>query len=133
MNGLPRKIAPLLIAGALLAACASQTDVRATDGSPVDTPAAASTDTLSAATPLAPQAASQASALLAGGVLQLQVGGNAGVPMDASAVVMNVTVTNPAAAGFVTVWPCGQHAAVGVEFELRRWAERAEPDDHEVG
>ena len=25
-----------------------------------------------------------------------------------SAAVMNVTVTNPAAAGYVTVWPCGQ-------------------------
>jgi hypothetical protein len=29
------------------------------------------------------------------------------VPADASAVALNVTVTEPAAAGYVTVWPCG--------------------------
>jgi hypothetical protein len=43
-----------------------------------------------------------------GGTLQLGVGGAAGVPADALAAAMNVTVTNPAAAGYVTVWPCGQ-------------------------
>jgi len=43
-----------------------------------------------------------------GAILRLTVGGVAGVPTDASAAVLNVTVTNPAAAGFVTVWPCGQ-------------------------
>ncbi|MGZ4790662.1 MAG: fibronectin type III domain-containing protein [Ilumatobacteraceae bacterium] len=40
-------------------------------------------------------------------VTELQVGGRAGVPLDASAVVLNVTVTNPTGAGFVTVFPCG--------------------------
>lgn len=39
--------------------------------------------------------------------MQLTVVGRAGVPVDASAVVLNVTVTDPAAAGFVTVFPCG--------------------------
>ena len=29
------------------------------------------------------------------------------MPEDASAAVLNVTVTEPEAAGFVTVWPCG--------------------------
>jgi hypothetical protein len=48
-----------------------------------------------------------AAKVAANGMLQLQVGGHATVPMDATAVVMNVTVTNPAAAGFLTVWPCG--------------------------
>ena len=43
----------------------------------------------------------------ASGVLQLQVGGAGGVPGDAAAAALNVTVTNPAAAGFVTVYPCG--------------------------
>lgn len=33
--------------------------------------------------------------------------GRAGVPADASAVVLNVTVTEPSASGFVTVYPCG--------------------------
>lgn len=43
----------------------------------------------------------------AGSVTELPVRGRAGVPTDASAVVINVTVTEPAAAGFVTVFPCG--------------------------
>ena len=30
-----------------------------------------------------------------------------GVAVDASAVVLNVTVTEPVGAGFVTVFPCG--------------------------
>jgi hypothetical protein len=42
----------------------------------------------------------------AGQVLELQIGGRSGVPINASAVVMNVTVTAPTGAGFVTVWPC---------------------------
>jgi len=29
------------------------------------------------------------------------------VPADATAVVLNVTVTEPQAEGYVTVWPCG--------------------------
>jgi hypothetical protein len=37
----------------------------------------------------------------------IQVAGMSGVPGDASAVVLNVTVTEPSAAGFVTVWPTG--------------------------
>ena len=37
----------------------------------------------------------------------LVVAGAAGVPANASAVVLNVTVTNPTSPGFVTVWPSG--------------------------
>ena len=37
----------------------------------------------------------------------LQVAGNGPVPADATAVVMNVTVTNPTVAGFATVFPSG--------------------------
>lgn len=40
--------------------------------------------------------------------IELQVTGRAGVPTDASAVVMNVTATRAEAAGFATIWPCGQ-------------------------
>jgi hypothetical protein len=47
-------------------------------------------------------------ALAAGATLELQVGGRAGVPSDAVAVVLNTTVTNPEGAGFLTAWPCGQ-------------------------
>ena len=42
-----------------------------------------------------------------GSVTELPVAGRAGVPADAAAVVLNVTVTEPALAGFVTVYPCG--------------------------
>jgi hypothetical protein len=43
-----------------------------------------------------------------GQVIELAVGGRFGVPTGASAVVLNVTATEPDAGGFVTVWPCGQ-------------------------
>ncbi len=43
----------------------------------------------------------------AGSVTELQVTGRGGVPADAMAVALNVTVTEPAAPGFVTVFPCG--------------------------
>jgi hypothetical protein len=42
-----------------------------------------------------------------GTVTELQITGRAGIPADASAVVLNVTVTEPTAAGFVTIYPCG--------------------------
>jgi Nidogen-like len=44
----------------------------------------------------------------AGQVTELPVAGRAGVPGDAKAVVLNVTVTNPSSAGYVTVFPCGE-------------------------
>ncbi|MCU1368582.1 MAG: hypothetical protein JWN39_4221, partial [Ilumatobacteraceae bacterium] len=44
----------------------------------------------------------------AGSVTEFQVTGRANVPADASAAVLNVTATNEAADGFVTVYPCGQ-------------------------
>ncbi|HEX3089486.1 MAG TPA: M4 family metallopeptidase, partial [Ilumatobacteraceae bacterium] len=43
----------------------------------------------------------------AGSVTALPVLGRGGVGGDADAVVLNVTVTDPQAAGFVTVFPCG--------------------------
>ena len=42
----------------------------------------------------------------AGSVQELQVAGRAGVPAGTSSVVLNVTVDQPATAGFVTVFPC---------------------------
>lgn len=45
---------------------------------------------------------------VADSTIQLQVtGGTANVPVDASAVVLNVTGVAATASGFVTVWPCG--------------------------
>jgi hypothetical protein len=47
----------------------------------------------------------------AGGVLDLEVAGRGGVPESgAVAVVLNVTVTEPGAAGFITVFPAGGSA-----------------------
>jgi Spherulation-specific family 4 len=44
---------------------------------------------------------------IAGGeVVSLQLTGRGGITPGASAAVLNVTVTNPVAAGFVTVYPC---------------------------
>jgi hypothetical protein len=43
----------------------------------------------------------------AGSITSVQIGGRATVPADASAVVLNVTVTNAQAPGYVAVYPCG--------------------------
>ena len=45
-------------------------------------------------------------ALTTGGTLAVEVGGRAGIPPGGSTVVLNVTVTEPESAGFVTVYPC---------------------------
>ena len=50
----------------------------------------------------------EAAAVGAGATLELQVTGVAGVPADADAVALNMTVVNAQAAGFATVYPCGQ-------------------------
>lgn len=44
----------------------------------------------------------------AGQELVVKIAGRAGIAGDATAVVLNVTVTDPNAPGFVTVYPCGQ-------------------------
>ncbi|MCU1395369.1 MAG: hypothetical protein JWM34_3797 [Ilumatobacteraceae bacterium] len=43
----------------------------------------------------------------AGAVTTLQITGRAGVPAGATTAVLNITATNPAAAGYVTAYPCG--------------------------
>jgi hypothetical protein len=42
-----------------------------------------------------------------GTITELQITGRASVPLDATSVVLNVTVTEAQASGFVTVYPCG--------------------------
>jgi hypothetical protein len=44
----------------------------------------------------------------AGQVLTIQVAGVRGVPADAKAVSVNVTVTGAAGSGYLTAWPCGE-------------------------
>ena len=51
---------------------------------------------------------SPASKVGVGDVLVLPVTGQVGIPSSATAVALNVTVTAPDEAGFVTVYPCGQ-------------------------
>lgn len=46
-------------------------------------------------------------AAAAGATLDVRVAGRGGVPGDAAAVALNVTATNPTAAGYLTVWPKG--------------------------
>ena len=46
-------------------------------------------------------------ALGGAGELTLPVGGRAAVPDTASAVVLNVTVTNPTASSYLSLWPAG--------------------------
>jgi hypothetical protein len=48
-----------------------------------------------------------AAAIPAGHPKTVNVGGQFGVPSDATAVVLNVTVVNPAASGYMTVFPAG--------------------------
>ncbi|MEO5900967.1 MAG: hypothetical protein ABIR68_12690, partial [Ilumatobacteraceae bacterium] len=44
----------------------------------------------------------------AGGRIQLRVAGRGGIPSDAAAALLTVTVTDVGGSGFVTVWPCDQ-------------------------
>ena len=48
-----------------------------------------------------------AGALAAGQVIELPVLGRGGVHTNASAVLLNLAVDHPAAAGFITAYPCG--------------------------
>ena len=42
------------------------------------------------------------------GIIQLTVNGRAGIPANASAVVLNVTVDQPRGSGYLTVYPTGE-------------------------
>ncbi|BAN02546.1 hypothetical protein YM304_22320 [Ilumatobacter coccineus YM16-304] len=45
--------------------------------------------------------------LAAGETVEVQIGGRAGVDDDAIAAVVNITAVNPAATGYLTIFPCG--------------------------
>lgn len=53
------------------------------------------------------------------GTYELTVAGRGGVPADASAVVLNVTATEGAGDGFVTVWPCGRPLPLALNLNYR--------------
>ena len=52
--------------------------------------------------------ASGSGARPAGSITEVQVAGRGCVPADATAVVLNVTVVQPAASGYASVFPCGE-------------------------
>ena len=42
-----------------------------------------------------------------GSVTQVNVAGRAGIPANAAAAIVNITLINPSAQGFATAYPCG--------------------------
>lgn len=61
----------------------------------------------------------------------INIGGNFSVPSDASAVVLNVTATNPTSAGYLTVFPTGQSTPTASNINYT--AGEAVPNLVEVG
>jgi lysophospholipase L1-like esterase len=55
----------------------------------------------------------------AGNVIEIQVTGRGGVPANASAVALNVTAAGAFAAGFATVFPCGQPLPVASNLNFQ--------------
>jgi hypothetical protein len=60
-----------------------------------------------------------------GSVITLHVAGTNGVPLDAEAVMLNVTVTDASGPGFVTAWPCGHARPVASFLNFVRGIDRA--------
>lgn len=56
---------------------------------------------------------------------RLHIGGTNGVPADARAVLLNVTVTNADGAGFVTAYPCGRLRPLASSLNFVRGVDRA--------
>ena len=68
-----------------------------------------------------------------GQTLEVAVAGTHGVPADAAAVVLNVTVDDPKYAGYVTVAAVRRAAAVGLDRQLRVGHHRRQPRRREAG
>lgn len=62
---------------------------------------------------------STASRLPAGSTTKVKVAGTGGVPADATAVSLNLTVTNPRAAGFLTAYPCDEDRPLASNVNFR--------------
>ncbi|MGD9752457.1 MAG: hypothetical protein AB7W59_15835 [Acidimicrobiia bacterium] len=71
--------------------------------------------------------------LRAGEVIEVQVAGLNGVPADARAVLLNVTITDAAGAGYVTAWPCGQPRPLASFLNHVRGVDRANLTPVRVG
>lgn len=60
-----------------------------------------------------------------GSVVAVAVTGRAGVPAGATGVVLNLTAASPAAAGFVTVWPCDEPRPTASNLNVAAGVDRA--------
>lgn len=60
-----------------------------------------------------------------GSVLRLHIAGEHGVPEDAAAVMLNVTITEADGRGYVTAWPCGQIRPVASFLNFVRGVDQA--------
>ena len=60
-----------------------------------------------------------------GSVIELQVAGANGVPVDAAAVMLNVTITEASGRGYVTAWPCGRVRPVASFLNFVRGVDQA--------
>lgn len=58
-------------------------------------------------------------AVPAGGAIAMRVAGWYGTPNSSTAAMLNVTVTNPAAAGYATVYPCGSARPLASNVNFR--------------
>jgi hypothetical protein len=112
--GAPRRHVKIVMFGWLLLVAGAVT------GFTADPPAAATTTVASALVPLSPARLLDSrpsdtidgrfanfGKLMANKTIELDVVGRGGVPGDASAVILNLTVVDPEAAGFITAYPCG--------------------------
>ncbi len=61
----------------------------------------------------------------AGEVRKLQLGGTNGIPTDARAVLLNVTVTEASGKGYVTVFPCGRARPLASNLNFVSGVDRA--------
>ncbi len=61
----------------------------------------------------------------AGSIIALKVAGEHGVPLDAKAVLLNVTITEADGQGFVTAWPCGHPRPLASFLNYSRGVDRA--------
>jgi hypothetical protein len=66
-----------------------------------------------------------AARLTGGGTAAVRVAGTAGVPADASGVVLNLTAADPGANGFLTVFPCGTARPTASNLNVRPGVNRA--------
>jgi hypothetical protein len=72
---------------------------------------------------------------VAGGVVTIPIAGTAGVPTDATGVMINLTAASPEGAGFLTAYPCDAGPPTASNLNVRAGVNRANfvivaPDSH---